>query len=146
MYNDSFQLTGALSIVITGPDGKVKDSREVKNLVVSVGKTFIAARMIGAAAAVMSHMAIGSGTIAAVVDNSVLGTELTRVALTSSNSSGAVATYVASFPAGVGSGAVTEAGIFNNVAAGTLLCRTVFAVVNKGADDAMSITWQVTAS
>jgi hypothetical protein len=27
-----------------------------------------------------------------------------------------------------------------------MLCRTVFAVVNKGADDAMSITWAITVS
>jgi hypothetical protein len=146
MYSDSFQLTGALSIVVTGPNGEIKDSREVKNLVVSVGKTFIASRMTGAGAAVMSHMAIGSGTAAAVVGNTTLGTELARVALTSSSSSGAVATYEASFPAGTGTGAVTESGIFNAGTAGTLLCRTVFAVVNKGADDAMAIIWQVTAS
>lgn len=145
MLNDSFKLTGALAIVITGPDGVVKDSRSVKNLVVTSGKTFIAARMTGTAA-VMSHMAIGSGTAAAAVADTGLGTELARVALASATSAGAVATYVASFPAGTGTGAVTEAGIFNAVSAGTLLCRTVFAVVNKGADDSMSITWQVTAS
>lgn len=146
MHNDSFKLNGALSIVITGPDGQVKDSREVKNLVVSVGKTFIASRMTGTGAAVMSHMAIGSGVVAAVVADAALGTELARQALTSATSSGAVATYVASFPAGSGTGAVTESGIFNASTAGTLLCRTVFAVVNKGPDDSMSITWQVTAS
>jgi hypothetical protein len=27
-----------------------------------------------------------------------------------------------------------------------MLCRTVFAVVNKGADDAMSVTWSITVS
>jgi hypothetical protein len=57
-----------------------------------------------------------------------------------------VATYVASFPAGTGTGAVTEAGIFNASSGGTMLCRTVFSVVNKGADDAMSITWTITVS
>ena len=45
-----------------------------------------------------------------------------------------------------GTGAVTEAGIFNASSGGTMLCRTVFAVVNKGADDGMSITWQITVS
>jgi hypothetical protein len=55
-------------------------------------------------------------------------------------------TYIASFPAGTGTGAVVEAGVFNDPTAGTMLCRTVFAVVNKGADDAMSITWAITVS
>jgi hypothetical protein len=54
--------------------------------------------------------------------------------------------YAATFPAGTGTGAVVEAGIFNASSAGTMLCRTTFDVVNKGADDAMSVTWTVTIS
>jgi hypothetical protein len=94
----------------------------------------------------MSHMAIGSGTNDPVIGDNVLGTELGRVGLTSSGASGAVVTYVASFGVGVGTGAVTEAGIFNASSAGTMLCRTEFAVVNKGADDSLSITWTITVS
>ena len=55
-------------------------------------------------------------------------------------------TYTATFPAGTGTGAVVEAGILNASSGGTLLCRTVFSVVNKGANDAMTITWQITVS
>ena len=102
--------------------------------------------MVGTASNVMSHMAIGSGTTAAAVGDTTLQSELGRVALSSSTAAGAVATYTATFPAGAGTGAVTEAGIFNNLTAGTMLCRTVFSVVNKGADDAMSVTWTVTIS
>ena len=43
-------------------------------------------------------------------------------------------------------GAITEAGLFNASSSGTMLCRTVFSVVNKGASDAMTITWTVTVS
>ena len=57
-----------------------------------------------------------------------------------------MATYVGTFPAGTGTGAVTEAGILNASSGGTLLCRTEFNVVNKGASDAMTITWTVTVS
>ena len=146
MIKDSFTMTGELSIVLTGPDGTVKDSRKVENMVVTAGKVFIASRMTGVAATAMSHMALGSGTVAAAVADTALGTELGRTAMDSMSSAGAVATYVSSFPAGVGTGAVTEAGIFNASTAGTMLCRTVFPVVNKGADDGLSITWQVTAS
>jgi hypothetical protein len=66
--------------------------------------------------------------------------------LASATNSGAVTTYTASFPAGTGTGAVVEAGVLNNSSGGSLLCRTVFAVVNKGADDSMSITWAITVS
>lgn len=145
MLNDNLKVTGDVVVEITGADGRVKDRREIKNLVVAAGKTFIAGRMVGTPTA-MSHMAVGSSSTAAANGDTALGASLGRVALTSATSSGAVVTYVATFPPGTGTGAVVEAGVFSDPTAGTMLCRTVFAVVNKGADDAMSITWAITVS
>lgn len=138
--------SGSLRVVITGADGQVKEEHDFKNLIVSVGKSFVASRMVGAASNVMSHMAVGSGTTAASAGDTTLGSELGRVALAAGTAASNVVTYTATFPAGTGTGAVTEAGILNAASVGTLLCRTVFAVVNKGADDAMSVTWTVTIS
>lgn len=145
MLQDSLKVTGNVLVEIIGADGALKDRREIKNLVVTTGKEFIAARMVGTPTE-MSHMAIGAGTAAAAAGDTALGSELGRVSLASDSASGAVVTYTASFPAGTGTGAVTEAGVLNAGTGGTMLCRTVFAVVNKGADDAMSITWQITVS
>lgn len=145
MIEDQIKLTGRVSIQLFDKDGNIKDSREIKNLVVSVGKTFIAARMVGTPTE-MSHMALGADNTAAAAGDTALGSELGRVALASDTSSGAVVTYTASFPAGTATGANVEAGIFNASSGGTMLCRTVFAVVNKGADDAMAITWAITVS
>ena len=64
--------------------------------------------------------------------------------LDSSTASANTIVYVSSFEAGEGTGAVTEAGVFNASSSGTMLCRTVFPVVNKGADDTMSVTWTIT--
>ena len=142
---DQIKASGSLLVVLTKPNGE-KEEHFFKNLVVNVGKDFVASRMVGTASAVMSHMAIGSGTTAAAGGDTALETELGRVALAGSSATNNVVTYTATFPAGTGTGAVTEAGILNNSTGGTLLCRTVFAVVNKGADDAMSVTWTVTVS
>jgi|TARA_B100001094_G_scaffold302729_1_gene330241 hypothetical protein len=141
MINDGLKLTGKLKIALNG-----ETVQEVDNLVVTDGKGYVASRMKDTAADVMSHMAIGSGSTAAAAGNSALGNQLGRVALTSTGLSGAVVTYTATFPAGTGTGAVTEAGILNAASSGTLLCRTVFSVVNKGASDSMTITWTVTVS
>lgn len=145
MINENIKVTGNVSIKVFDEQGNIKEEREIKNLVVTTGKGFIAARMIGTPTA-MSHMAVGSSSTAPAAADTGLGGELGRVALTSSNVSGAVVTYVASFAAGVGTGAVVEAGLFNASSGGTMLCRTNFAVVNKGANDGMSITWTVTVS
>ena len=91
-------------------------------------------------------MAIGTGSTAAAASNTALGSQSARTTLTSTTVSGADITYVDTFPAGTGTGAITEAGLFNASSGGTMLCRTVFSVVNKGASDSMTITWTVTVS
>tara|TARA_R100000329_G_scaffold61016_1_gene54544 strand:- start:5652 stop:6077 length:426 start_codon:yes stop_codon:yes gene_type:complete len=141
MINDDLKLKGKLAIALNG-----KTVQEVDNLVVTAGKGYVASRMKDATATAMSHMAIGSGTTAAAASQTALGTELGRVSLTSTNVSGAVVTYVATFAAGTGTGAVTEAALLNASSGGTMLCRTVFSVVNKGSADSMTITWTVTVS
>ena len=144
MISDQIKAVRKLTITITGEDGQVKDERVVDNLVVTAGKNFIASRMTGTASAVMSHMGIGTGSTAAAAGDAALGAEVGRVALTSGSTANAVTTYVATFPAGTGTGAIAEAGVFNASSSGTMLCRTVFSVVNKGASDQMTINWTVT--
>lgn len=135
---------GRVLAILTGPDGVEKERREIDNLVVTSGLGFIASRMVGTTQAVMSHMAVGTGAVAPALANTALGTELTRVALSGSSATGAVTTYSATFGPGVGTGALTEAGIFNAASAGTMLNRVTFSVVNKAAGDTLSITWTVT--
>ena len=145
---ETVKATGQLNIKVTSASGQVKENIVVPNLVVTVGKEWIAARMKDGGPVQMSNMAVGSGSTAAVVGNTGLEAELGRVALTTAGGTvaGAVVTYEATFPAGTGTGAITEAGILNAGSGGTLLCRTVFNVVNKGNDDTLSITWTVTIS
>jgi len=144
---ENLKVKGRLNIVLKDANGQVKDTREVDNLVVNAGLAFITSRMAGTSEAVMSHMAIGSDNTAAAAGQtdliSILGS---REALDSTTPSSNTIVYVASFEAGEGTGGVVEAGIFNASTAGTMLCRTVFSVVNKGADDTMTITWTITLS
>lgn len=125
---------------------ETKQYLEVDNLVVDVGLDYIASRMKDATATAMSHMAAGSDGTTPAAGNTALGTELGRVALTSTTVTSNVVEYIATFGAGTATGAIEEAGIFNAGSGGTMLCRTTFAVVNKGAADAMSITWEVTVA
>lgn len=154
--NENLKLSGMLQIVVNGPDGTVKDSREVKNLVVQDGLRWITSSMAKTSntPAAMTHMGIGDGTTAAAdAQTDLLGTNKFRKAFTTAtvaNSSPAAGrgniVYVCFFDTAdnITGGAVTEAGIFNAASAGTMLCRTVFPVVNKGASDTMTITWTIT--
>jgi len=143
MFKDKVKVTGNLEISLNG-----KVVRKIKNLVVTAGKEWIASRMQGVADSVMTHMAIGTGSTAAVIGDTTLETELARGALTVSGGSvaGAVITFATTYAAGTGTGAITEAGIFNDATVGDMLARTVFSVVNKGAADSMTLNWSVTIS
>lgn len=151
MVNDSIKAKGTLKLVLLDENGNIKQQDE-HNLVVNTGLAYIASRMKDTTSGVMTHMGIGSGTVAAAAGDTALGSQLsTRVALDSTTIVTTTATgdsvqYVATFGAGQSTGAVTEAGIFNASTAGTMLCRTVFAVINKGALDTLVITWKVTVA
>lgn len=150
MINENLKLAGQLNIVLKDKSGAVKEHREVKNLVVNAGLAYITSRMVGTSKNVMSHMALGEGTTAAGAGQTDLITLLgSREALDSTTIAGdndEKVVYVATFEAGDATGAVTEAGIFNASTGGDMLCRTVFDVVNKQADDTMSVTWTITLS
>ena len=141
---DYISAKGDLKVVLLDSNGKQKDLREINNLVVTVGKNHIASRLAANTAVVMSHMAVGSTNTSPVATQTALGSELARVALDSTSVTNATATYTATFPAGTGTGTLTEAGIFNASSSGTMLCRTQFNEVNKDTADTIVITWNVT--
>jgi len=98
----------------------------------------------------MTHMAVGTDGTTAAAANTALLAEIAGGRNTLGTAGGTVTTntivYVATWAAGDGTGAIKEAGIFNASTAGDMFARTDFPVVNKGADDSMTITWTITVS
>ena len=144
MIIDDLQLTGALQISLNN-----EIVHQCDNLVVTAGKNWVAGRFKdGSIPDEMSHMAIGSADTAAAAGNTALATELNRIALTTDG--GTVSTntvqYDATWTSSHGAYVVKEAGIFNAASGGTMLARTTFAVINKGTDDTVSISWTITVS
>lgn len=130
-------------IVLFGPDGKIKETRTLHNTVTTAGKQGAADQILAAPTlAKPGWMAIGTGSPAATL----LGAEIDRNALTSKTRAGAVVTMVGDWAAGDGTGAITEAGIFDIVTANTVNMWTSasFAVINKLAADTLNISWTLT--
>lgn len=145
---ESLTVKGKFLVELFGEDGNRKELRIVENVVVTVGKNYLATWLAAAsqAGAFMQYIALGTGTNAASASDTALQTELsTRVAGTESSSSN-VWQNVASFGPGVDTGAITESGIFSASSAGTMLARQTFSVINKAAGDTLQITWQITFS
>ena len=139
-------MTGDLSIKKYNKENKLVQEINVPNLVVTAGKQYIAAKVVGytgSSSNVMSHMGIGTTATVPVQTNTTLNNQIARVSLDSFSVSGTIVTYSATFGPGVGTGSVVEAGIFNASSGGTMLCHTVFPVVNKDANETIVITWNI---
>lgn len=148
MFNDNVTPKGRIKFDLYDSSGNLKETREINNVVVTVGKNYLADWLTQATQAdyFMRYIALGTGTNAANASDTALQTELsTRVAGTLTPSSN-VWQNVASFGPGVDTGAITESGIFSASTSGTMFARQTFAVINKGAGDSLQVTWQITFS
>jgi len=147
MIKDTATPSGELVITLVNENGVVKESKKIKNLIVDVGRYHIASRLVDTGLpAAMEWMSVGTDSALPANGNTTLGAETGRVSIGSINDSDNTVTFSASFPAGTGTGALAEAGIFNDSAAGTMLSRTTFATVNKLSGDTMTIDWTITIS
>ncbi len=150
--NESIKLTGSVNIKLIGPDGMIKQEQTDHNLVVTVGKTYLAAWLAAASQAgeFMSYVALGTVQTGPASGDTALNAEsvvggYSRVVGTLSSSSN-VWTNTATFPPGNGTDAIKEAGLFTAVTSGTMFAHQTFNVFNKGAADTMIIVWSVTFS
>lgn len=131
-----------VTLTLRGPDGAIKEQRHC-NTVTTAGKAGAADQLLASPSLNKpTHMALGTGT----PSGTALGSELDRNALASKTRSGAVVTMEATWGAGDGTGALTEAGIFDAASSGNMWTSASFAVVNKGALDALTVTWTLTYS
>jgi hypothetical protein len=149
MHVENIKVMGSLRLELRDALGILKEERFVDNLVVDAGLALIASRLKDATATVPTHIGVGTSSTAAADNQTALVTEIgTRVSvgtptLVLTNVTGDSIQFVATFAAANATGALTEAGIFNASTVGTMLCRTVFTVINKAAGDSLTITWKV---
>lgn len=152
MSEEFLKLNGSVNVKLIGKDGKVKQEHTKHNLIVTVGKTYLAAWLAAATQSTefMSYIALGTGSTAPASGDTALQTELSgggysRVQGTLTNSAN-VWQNQATFNPGNGTGAITEAGLFSASTSGTMFARQTFSAYNKAAGDTLIVTWTVTLS
>ena len=144
MDGESLKLHTNVSIQVHGADGALKDERRIHNLICAAGKNKLLAVSGGEALTAFTYIAIGTGTTAASASDTALQTELARSSSqTPTNPSSSVFQAQYTFPAGTGTGAITEAGLLDASSGGNLLAHQVFAAVNKASGDSLTIQWQI---
>jgi len=127
--------------------GNLKDKREVHNTITTAGKAGIMDQIIASPTLPkVGWMELGTGT----PTSTLLGAYISgsRVALTSKTRSTNVITMIGDFAAGVGTGAITEAGTFDIATQNTvnMWMSVSFGVVTKTASDALKCTWTLTGN
>ena len=143
---EKLAVRGNLRLCLCNAEGNLKEERLVHNTIPALGDAHVADRMSQTPGeAAMGWMAIGTGTPTATA----LGIELDRNAITSWAQGAGVddndVIYIGDWAAGDGTGAITEAGIFNLATlGGVMLCSASFAAVNKLVGDTLKITWTLT--
>jgi len=149
-YIDGLKLSGHVVLELFDANGDLKDRREDENTVTTLALAMVANRLSDTVTiALPNWMEVGTGTGQGAGD-STLATYIagSRTVLDSSTGAAAVLTMICTMGAGVGTGAITEAGVFNVVTQNTtdLILYDDFAVINKGAGDSLVITWTLTFS
>jgi hypothetical protein len=146
--NGYVQLYGKYEAVLTDENGKEIQRVYGSNVVCTNGKEFLASFLYSAAAAAstftMKYIAIGTDATAEAAGNTALGTELSRHTGTVSYVSNQIFQVKATFAAGSGTGAIAEYGLFSTNTGGTMLSRDTESVINKGASDTLTVTYQLT--
>ena len=144
-FNEGLYSDVNMHLELFDENGNLKDERFIHNTVAVNGKTAIAAQLLASPGiATPSYMAIGTGSPTATL----LGAEIARVIFDSKTSASNVVTMITTFPAGTGTGAIIEEGLFNIVTANTITmyASSTFAAINKGASDSLVITHTITFS
>jgi len=146
-------LRGELEILLLDKDGRIKDRRILKNIIVNVGLAQVAGLINGVVTTPFKYIAIGTGTAAPAATDTALQYEthrelaevIDRVTTTVTNDT---ARLERTFSGYTGTEAVTESGVFDASAAGNMLCRQTFAAINVnwGAGDSIKVTWKIQVS
>ncbi len=143
---------GSVKMQLIDEHGNVKQEHEDHNLIVTIGKTYLATWLAAASQSgeFMSYIALGTGTTSPSASDTALETEFagggySRVQGTLTSSTNTWQNS-AIFSPGNGTGAVTEAGLFSASTSGTMFARQTFAAYNKAAGDTLTVTWSVSFS
>ena len=131
-------------VELMNPNGDIIDRRESHNVLCQAGKNKVLAVAGGESVAVFTYTAIGSGTTAPLASDVSLQYEIARVTAILSNPLASSLQSVATYGPGVGTGSVTEAGLFDASVGGNILAHDGFGVITKGANDTLTITWTIT--
>ncbi len=135
-------------VTVTVRDAKTNAILEVRcftNIWTTAGVTQLLKLAIGESTAKITHCAVGSGSTAPAVGNTVMETEIGRVTLQSYSRTGLVATLTFFFATGDCNGTWNEEGLMSASSGGTLFAHTLFdAAITKTSSKTVTVDHELT--
>ena len=152
MARETTGLSGHVTMVLRDSYGYLKEERDGPNTVQDGGIAEIVKLAAGEAADAFTDIAIGSSTVAAAVGQTSLEEEITSaggerdvstVTSETTNTTDDTLQLISGWNFSDNM-TVTESGVFNQTAAGDMLCRQTFTALPVDDGDSLTITWKVT--
>ena len=143
---DSIAIKGIIRAVLTDTlTGQVKLDQTDYNIVPNAGRQAIIDRLQGNTPAVPDYIAIGTSSTAAAASQTALVAEVARAQGTLSQPDAHTDRCTYTFPAGTGTGTITEVARLNASSAGTMFGRGILGTAAvKTAADSLQITYDFT--
>ena len=148
MENLNVKMHGTFTLTLVKANGEVEVTHK-DNLIVNAGFDLIADAIFNSTRPnPAKYISVGVDLTPVAATQTALVSQLgAREIATYTHTAGTKTVELTyTFTAGQCTGAIKEAGIFNALTAGTMLDRVVFPVVNKGANDTLTVTFTLTMS
>jgi len=142
-----FPIKGQFHAELFGPDGKLKEVRDLENLVTELGDAFTAYSVANTGANVIGFMAVGTGSGQTAASTGLAaGANCNAIDSITQGVAGADndVVIIATWAPGDATMAITEAGVFQANNNTTMMLYDDFDVINKGAADTLVVTWTAT--
>lgn len=132
---------GVITIIRHTKDGDLIE--KIENIETRAGAEHRAKVFAGEEQTGITHIGVGSGVNAATFEDAALTTPIANGKVTvTTQRNGHILTYTAVFPAGVGTGAISELGLYS----GNVLCnRATRPVLNKLESEVFTVVWSTEA-
>jgi hypothetical protein len=146
--NEKFRLISNVKFELRDKNGKLKLERELHNTTTNAAKYGLIDQILASPSLNKpGWIELGTGTPGATLLGAYISESRTAFDTMTRNLN--VVTMVVEFGAGVGTGSITEAGIFDIVTQNTAnmwAYATGFTAIPKAADDILTVTWTFTLS
>jgi hypothetical protein len=145
------KIRGFFRVQICDPDGKVVgDSGEKENAITNAGFRYYLSYLLGAIAGSLqvSHMALGTGGVPATGDTTLGGEVVKRAAVTAASSGSTSVQFTATFDSSssfvTSTQNISNIGLVNSSATGTLFSGNTFASSSCATNQVVNATYRVT--